>query len=153
GLGFVVVKALGGEEVKLPNGTTIARPASGAQEWLDYDRCTDDRMVYVFPEGCKIHYVAGGPPVLRSESFGIAGPNSTVLGIAAPKDANGNVLLPSDSRLLIPGSAWGTFTIACTIPIALFVAFWIYRLRKGHVVEASAIGAVGVLFATVAGGW
>src|ERR1019366_2619715 len=26
-------------------------------------------------------------------------------------------------------------------------------LRKGHVVEASAIGAVGVLFATVAGGW
>jgi carbon starvation protein len=51
----------------------------------------------------------------------------------------------------IPGSSWGTFTIACTIPIALLVSLWMYRIRKGHIVEASLIGAVGVLAATVAG--
>ena len=51
----------------------------------------------------------------------------------------------------MPGSSWGTFTIACTIPIALFVGLYMYRIRKGKVVEASLIGAVGVLAATVAG--
>src|SRR6185436_2486544 len=61
--------------------------------------------------------------------------------------------LPAGCVQVIPGSLWGTFTIACTIPIALFVSFWMYKFRKGRVVEASAIGAVGVLFATVAGGW
>ena len=51
----------------------------------------------------------------------------------------------------MPGSSWGTFTIACTIPIALFVGWYMYRFRKGKVVEASLLGAVGVLAATVAG--
>jgi carbon starvation protein len=52
---------------------------------------------------------------------------------------------------LVPGSSWGTFTIACTIPVAFFVSLWMYRIRKGKVVEASAIGAIGVLAATVLG--
>lgn len=39
-------------------------------------------------------------------------------------------------------SAWGTFTIAATIPIALFVGLWMYRLRPGKIAEASAIGVV-----------
>ena len=43
---------------------------------------------------------------------------------------------------LVPGSSWGTFTIACTIPIALFVGLYMYRIRKGRIVEASLIGAV-----------
>ena len=30
-------------------------------------------------------------------------------------------LLPPDAVRLVPGSSWGTFTIACTIPIALLV--------------------------------
>ena len=45
-------------------------------------------------------------------------------------------------KQIVPGSSWGTFTIACTIPIALFVGLYMYRLRKGRVVEASLIGAV-----------
>ena len=53
----------------------------------------------------------------------------------------------------VPGSSWGTFTIACTIPIALFVGLYMYKLRKGRVVEASLIGAAAVLAATVAGNW
>src|SRR5690348_4884528 len=34
-------------------------------------------------------------------------------------------------------SPWGVFTIACTIPIALFTGLWMYRIRPGHLVEAS----------------
>ncbi len=45
-------------------------------------------------------------------------------------------------------SSWGTFTIAMTIPIALFVGLWMYRIRPGKVAEASFIGVVGV-FASV----
>ena len=50
-------------------------------------------------------------------------------------------------------SSWGTFTIGMTIPIALFVGLWMYRLRKGHIAEASAIGVIGVFAALIVGGW
>src|SRR5262249_47298551 len=39
------------------------------------------------------------------------------------------------------------------IPIALFVGLYMYRLRKGRVVEASLLGAAGVLLAVVVGKW
>jgi carbon starvation protein len=68
-------------------------------------------------------------------------------------DGSGIVELPAKTAQLVPGSSWGVFTIACTIPIALFVGLYMYRLRKGQVVEASLIGAALVLFATVAGSW
>ncbi len=48
-------------------------------------------------------------------------------------------------------SAWGTFTIAMTIPIALFVGLWMYRIRKGRIAEASLIGVVGVFAAVIFG--
>ncbi len=48
-------------------------------------------------------------------------------------------------------SAWGTFTIAMTIPIALFVGLWMYRIRKGKIAEASIIGVVGVIGAVILG--
>src|SRR5437870_8542658 len=37
-------------------------------------------------------------------------------------------------------SAWGTFTIGVTIPIALFMGLYMYRIRRGKIGEASAIG-------------
>src|SRR5205823_13011163 len=49
------------------------------------------------------------------------------------------VALPPDAVRLVPGSSWGTFTIACTIPIALFVGLYMYKIRPGKVVEASII--------------
>jgi carbon starvation protein len=61
--------------------------------------------------------------------------------------------IPQGSRQIIPGSSWGIFTIACTIPIALFVGLYMYRIRKGRVIEASLIGGALTLGATVAGGW
>ncbi len=48
-------------------------------------------------------------------------------------------------------SAWGTFTIAMTIPIALFVGLWMYRIRPGKIAEASVIGVVAVVAAVVLG--
>ena len=48
-------------------------------------------------------------------------------------------------------SSWGTFTIAMTIPIALVTGLWMYRIRPGHIVEASVIGVTGVLAAVIYG--
>ena len=50
-------------------------------------------------------------------------------------------------------SPWGLFTIACTVPIALLMGWWMHSFRPGRVGEASAIGVVLVLAAVVAGGW
>ncbi|NUT97531.1 MAG: carbon starvation protein A [Saccharothrix sp.] len=50
-------------------------------------------------------------------------------------------------------SPWGTFSIAMTIPIALFMGFYLRVLRPGKVVETSVIGVVLLLAAIVAGGW
>ncbi|ONI80074.1 carbon starvation protein A [Saccharothrix sp. ALI-22-I] len=50
-------------------------------------------------------------------------------------------------------SPWGTFSIAMTIPIALFMGFYMRVIRPGRVVETSVIGVVLLLAAIVAGGW
>jgi carbon starvation protein len=50
-------------------------------------------------------------------------------------------------------SPWGLFTIACTVPIALLMGWWMKVWRPGAVGEASAVGAVLLLGALVAGGW
>ena len=42
-------------------------------------------------------------------------------------------------------SAWGTFTIGMTIPLALFIGLYMYRFRPGQVAEATVIGVVGLL--------
>ena len=50
-------------------------------------------------------------------------------------------------------SSWGTFTIAATIPAALFVGLWLHVFRRGKVAEASVIGVALVLLAVIAGHW
>jgi carbon starvation protein len=50
-------------------------------------------------------------------------------------------------------SPWGLFTIACTVPIALLMGWWMHSFRPGKVGQASAIGVVLVLLATVGGRW
>ncbi|MDX6530642.1 MAG: carbon starvation protein [Blastocatellia bacterium] len=49
-------------------------------------------------------------------------------------------------------SPWGTFTVGFTIPLALFMGLYMYRFRKGKIVEASVIGVVGMLLAVYLGG-
>ncbi|HEY3384053.1 MAG TPA: carbon starvation protein A [Vicinamibacterales bacterium] len=48
-------------------------------------------------------------------------------------------------------SAWGTFTIGSTIPLALFMGFYMYRFRKGKIAEATVIGVIGLLCAVAFG--
>ena len=48
-------------------------------------------------------------------------------------------------------SAWGVFTIACTIPIAFLMGQWMYRIRPGKVAEASAIGVALLVAGVLAG--
>jgi carbon starvation protein len=48
-------------------------------------------------------------------------------------------------------SAWGTFTIAMTIPIALVVGLWMTKIRPGKIGEASVIGVIGVFAAVILG--
>jgi len=49
-------------------------------------------------------------------------------------------------------SAWATFTLLCTVPIALLMGQWLYKIRPGRVAEASLIGVVLLLAAVIAGG-
>jgi carbon starvation protein len=48
-------------------------------------------------------------------------------------------------------SQWGTFTIAMTIPLAIFMGFYMYVWRKGHVVEATVIGILGLMACVIFG--
>jgi carbon starvation protein len=148
GLGIVVVKALGGEEVPMKAGT-LSFPAGAAIEKTIYP---DQPWVYAIPPGTTYRYGEGaGESMTFHEGFDLAVPAPTGgLKILASDEW---MSLPTDARRLVPGSSWGTFTIACTIPIALGVGWYMYRFRKGKVVEASLFGAAGVLAATVAGAW
>jgi carbon starvation protein len=51
------------------------------------------------------------------------------------------------------GSPWGTFTIAATMPIALFMGFYLRFFRPGKVLECSAIGFALVLASIFGGQW
>src|SRR3972149_7483573 len=48
-------------------------------------------------------------------------------------------------------SSWGTFTIACTIPIALFLGLYMYRFRKGRIAEGTIIGGILLILAVIFG--
>ncbi|HXD86034.1 MAG TPA: carbon starvation protein A [Urbifossiella sp.] len=172
GLGFVVVKALGGEEVKLPEGMQITVPAGDTGQVL-HNTMTDHHAVIEFPAGCRVRYTAHQPQALRSEAFRIKMPiHDPYIDIyrppnSSPQPISGDhnsilkttavtpdtVELPAGCTQVVPGSSWGTFTIACTIPIALFTGLWMYRIRPGRVVEASLIGGSLTIAAVIAGHW
>lgn len=50
-------------------------------------------------------------------------------------------------------SPWGTFSVAMTIHIALFMGVYLRFLRPGQVVETTVIGVALLMLAIVAGGW
>ncbi|BBZ05315.1 carbon starvation protein A [Mycolicibacterium chitae] len=50
-------------------------------------------------------------------------------------------------------SPWGVFSIAMTIPIAIFMGLYLRFLRPGRVSEVSVIGVVLLLLAVASGGW
>ncbi|MGN6545613.1 MAG: carbon starvation CstA family protein, partial [Aureliella sp.] len=140
GLGLVVVKALGGENINLASGTRLTSPT--AMEFTPSDSGT---TVHVPPQTVTTYPT--GVTATRSEDYTIELPGSVEPASATELE------IPAGSFERVPGSSWGSFTIFCTIPIALFVGLYMYRLRPGRIVEASLIGATAVLAATVAGNW
>jgi carbon starvation protein len=48
-------------------------------------------------------------------------------------------------------SSWGTFTIASTIPIAIIMGFWMFKIRKGKILEGTIFGVVMLFLAVVLG--
>lgn len=48
-------------------------------------------------------------------------------------------------------SSWGTFTIASTIPIAIIMGIWMFRIRKGKTLEATIFGVILLVAAVIAG--
>jgi carbon starvation protein len=48
-------------------------------------------------------------------------------------------------------SSWGTFTIASTIPIALIMGIWMFKIRIGKTLEATVFGIIMLILAVIAG--
>jgi carbon starvation protein len=149
GLGIVVVKALGGEEVPMAAGTSLTLPE--AATILKVYTPATDQSAYAIPPESEYRFGKKPSDVLRfHEGFQLVAPGLNPLTSLKGSPA---LILPKDAKRIVPGSSWGTFTIACTIPIALFVGLYMYKIRKGKVIEASILGAAAVLAATVAGAW
>jgi carbon starvation protein len=144
GLGVIVVKALGGESIKLVPGSTIAYQGN----LIDKSPANSPAncVALKVPDGATISYSTGA--FRRSESFTIEVPKAT-----AWNETPGLLVVPANAIEKIQGSSWGTFTIFCTIPIALLVGLYMYRFRVGKIGEASLLGAIGVIGATIAGNW
>ena len=146
GLGIVVVKALGGEEVPMPAGTVLVYPEGASLDKILYPH---GPYLYDVPPRTTYQFGTGADDTMVfQESFRLAVP------VDSPLHGNSGKpgwVLPAGAKRLVPGSSWGTFTIACTIPIALFVGWYMYRFRPGKVVEASLLGAAAVLAATFSG--
>ena len=49
-------------------------------------------------------------------------------------------------------SAWGTFTIGVTIPLAILMGFYMFKWRKGHITEATVIGIIALIASVYFGG-
>lgn len=50
-------------------------------------------------------------------------------------------------------SPWGVYSVALTLPIALFMGIYLRFLRPGKVLEVSVIGFVLLMFAIISGSW
>jgi carbon starvation protein len=140
GLGKVVVKALGGENVSYPAGSALLLPPGTSA--TEGGRARGD---YQIPGGSKLIWHGGQMTLPEKFTLRSPAPISTAMGARIP--------LPPGACRVQPGSTWGVFTIGCTIPIALFVGLYMYKIRPGRVIEASLIGGALTLGATFAGGW
>ena len=160
GLGAVVVKALGGDEVAMQAGSRIVLPANEKAAPGDAQntvRLPANTRLFVSTV-LKSDVNSGERKVLEKE-FPLSFAQDAEFNLAddaSAKDAQailatgngGEIKLAREARLLVPGSSWGVFTIGASIPIALLMGLWMYVLRKNaptRIVEASVIGVVLLL--------
>jgi carbon starvation protein len=153
GLGKVVTKALGGETITYREKTQFIAP-----EGAGFLYTPNTPASYRIPVGTRIIHPSGGQEVVGAQFWiesQTEGEVATDIDTHEPGKLVGSKLeVPAHNRTvrIIPGSTWGTFTITLTIPIALFVGWYIYRFRKGRVLEASIIGGILTLGAVYLGG-
>jgi carbon starvation protein len=161
GLGFVVVKALGGEEAKLPEGMTIR--IDGPEDMTE-TAVNDKYKLLTYPKNCFVKYRSGESEHVRSEAFQIRCPKGAdvrEVHLVNDRDALEKSIiatkritkLPPGCTQIIPGSSWGTFTIFCTIPIAVFVGLIMKKWPSVGVLWGSLLGGALTLAAVVAGNW
>lgn len=89
---------------------------------------------------------------MARDELGTVGGAAAIVGVLVIM-----VILLAVLALVVVGalaeSPWGVFSIAMTIPIALFMGVYLRYLRPGRVSEVSLIGVALLLLAVVAGGW
>ncbi len=158
GLGKVIVKALGSHTTTYGAGTTLVAPKGTA---ILVRNEYSNVVVYRVPAGTEIHRADGTTETVGRQLQIEAHPTDPSVPAPAfdPYDSMSEqekvghrlgerIEIPAEAQadIYVAGSSWGTFTIAMTIPIALFIGYYM-RLRKGRVVEASIIGGILVLAA------
>jgi len=89
---------------------------------------------------------------MARDELGLVGGIAAIVGVLVIM-----VILLAVLALVVVGalseSPWGVFSIAMTIPIAIFMGLYLRFLRPGRVSEVSAIGVVLLLLAVASGGW
>jgi carbon starvation protein len=89
---------------------------------------------------------------MARDELGAIGGAAAIIGVLVIM-----VILLAVLALVVVGalaeSPWGVFSIAMTIPIAIFMGIYLRVLRPGRVSEVSLIGVALLLLAVVAGGW
>jgi carbon starvation protein len=89
---------------------------------------------------------------MARDELGAVGGAAAIVGVLVIM-----VILLAVLALVVVGalaeSPWGVFSIAMTIPIAIFMGLYLRFLRPGRVSEVSLIGVALLLLAVVAGGW
>src|SRR5262249_51456575 len=90
GLGFVVVKALGGEEIALAQGIRITLPPEGKPEVVPR-LASPGHSVFHFPTGCRIKYPKTEGVSERPEGFDLQVP----IDAALSPDADRTITLPA----------------------------------------------------------
>ncbi|GLP76532.1 carbon starvation protein A [Mycobacterium antarcticum] len=89
---------------------------------------------------------------MARDELGVVGGVAAIVGVLVIM-----VILLAVLALVVVGalaeSPWGVFSIAMTIPIAIFMGLYLRFLRPGRVSEVSVIGVVLLLLAVVSGGW
>ena len=89
---------------------------------------------------------------MARDELGAIGGAAAIIGVLVIM-----VILLAVLALVVVGalaeSPWGVFSIAMTIPIAIFMGIYLRFLRPGRVSEVSLIGVALLLLAVISGGW
>lgn len=89
---------------------------------------------------------------MAKDELGVVGGTAAIVGVLVIM-----VILLAVLALVVVNalaeSPWGVFSIAMTIPIAIFMGLYLRFLRPGRVSEVSLIGVALLLLAVASGGW